>query len=75
MLSDKPLQYYKVVNNNLKAVAFHNYAPVMAWYVVLCIIFFFYYDIVPTHVEKMLAELANLNHCAVPFLSRAVNFY
>ena len=29
------------------------------------------YTVVPTQVEKMRAELANLNHCAVPFLSRA----
>ena len=39
------------------------------------------YIVVPTQIEKMLfhlfffsiirAELANLNHCAVPFLSRA----
>ena len=28
-------------------------------------------NIVPTQVEKIRAELANLNHCAVPFLSRA----
>ena len=28
-------------------------------------------NIVQTQVEKMRAELANLNHCAVPFLSRA----
>ena len=27
--------------------------------------------VVLTQVEKMRAELANLNHCAVPFLSRA----
>ena len=27
--------------------------------------------VVPTQVEKMSAELANLNHCAVPFLSHA----
>ena len=27
--------------------------------------------IVPTQVEKMRAEVANLNHCAEPFLSRA----
>ena len=27
--------------------------------------------VVPTHVEKMRAELANLNHCAVPLLRRA----
>ena len=26
---------------------------------------------VPTQVDKMRAELTNLNHCAVPFLSRA----
>ena len=29
------------------------------------------YNIVPTQVIKMRAELANLNDCAVPFLSRA----
>ena len=29
------------------------------------------YIVVPTQVEKMRAELASLNHCAVPFLSRA----
>ena len=27
--------------------------------------------VVPTQVEKMRAELANHNHCAVPFSSRA----
>ena len=31
--------------------------------------------VVPTQVEKMRTDLANLNNCAVPFLSRAaVNF-
>ena len=29
------------------------------------------YTIVPTQVEKIRAKLANLNYCAVPFLSRA----
>ena len=29
--------------------------------------------VVPTQVEKMREELANLNHCAVPFLSRAAS--
>ena len=29
------------------------------------------YFVVPTQVEEMRAESANLNHCAVPFLSRA----
>ena len=33
--------------------------------------FRFSYTVVPTQVEKMRAKLANLNHCAVPFLSRA----
>ena len=27
--------------------------------------------VVPIELEKMRAELANLNHCAVPFLNRA----
>ena len=27
--------------------------------------------VAPTQVDKVLAELANLNHCALPFLSRA----
>ena len=31
---------------------------------------------VPAYVNKMRAELVNLNHCAVPFLSRtAANMY
>ena len=30
------------------------------------------YSIVPTQVDKMRAKLANLNHCAAPFLRRAV---
>ena len=39
-----------------------------------CIICNLMYTIVQTQVEKMRAELANLNHCAVLFLSRtAVN--
>ena len=33
-------------------------------YEIVCIV-------VPTQVDKNAAELANLNHCAVPFLSRA----
>ena len=29
------------------------------------------YIVVPTQVEKMRAEIAGTNNCAVPFLSRA----
>ena len=36
-----------------------------------CTLYIIFSNIVPTQVEKMRAKLANLNNCAVPFLSRA----
>ena len=39
----------------------------------VCILFYLnpYYSRTNLKLKKMRAELANLNHCAVPFLSRA----